>query len=176
MHPLHNVNPNFNHTHIDGIIEIPQGSRIKYEIDKKSGLIRMDRLLSSSFEYPVNYGFIPQTLGYDGDPLDILVITHSPLVPLCLVRCRILGVMQMIDRGIQDDKIIAAAETDVTQAHLQSMEDLPRHFFKELENFFEEYTKLENKKVDVLQFNDQKYAAQIIIEHINNYKSKPQSH
>ncbi|MEP7197656.1 MAG: inorganic diphosphatase [Saprospiraceae bacterium] len=170
LHPWHGIQPSWNGKSLIGVIEIPQGSRIKYEIDKESGLIKMDRLLSSSFEYPINYGFIPRTLGEDGDPLDILVMTHSPLVPLCLVECRVLGLMQMIDRGIKDDKILAIANTDVTLAHVQSLNDFPPHFFAELKNFFEEYTKLENKRVEIHEFLDFNLAVESIENHISLYK------
>jgi len=170
QHPLHRVDPEWSASLINAIVEIPMGSRIKYEIDKKSGLIKMDRILSSSFEYPANYGFIPQTLGEDGDPLDILVISHFPMVPLCLVRSRIIGVMRMVDRLIPDDKIIAVAETDVMQSHLQSVHQLPEQFFREFKNFFEEYTKLENKKVEVLGFDPAEKAEPIIKLHKERYQ------
>ncbi|NOT37629.1 MAG: inorganic diphosphatase [Saprospiraceae bacterium] len=166
LHPWHGIRPDWNGRTVQSIIEIPQGSRVKYEIDKESGLIRMDRLLSSSFEYPINYGFIPQTLGEDGDPLDILVLTHSPLVPLCLVNSRVLGIMKMKDRGINDDKIIAVAAADVTKEHIQNIKDLPKHFFKELKNFFEEYTKLENKEVVIHDFFSHDIATLSINEHL----------
>ncbi|MFN8281367.1 MAG: inorganic diphosphatase [Saprospiraceae bacterium] len=151
---------------------MPQGSRIKYEVDKASGLIRMDRLLASSFEYPINYGFIPRTLGPDGDPLDILVITHSPVVPLTLITCRVIGIMGMTDGGIADDKIIAVAERDVSVDHIQMIQDLPKRLMEELKNFFEEYTKLENKKVMIGDFSGADAAAGIIQQHIERYQKK----
>ncbi|HMW40367.1 MAG TPA: inorganic diphosphatase [Saprospiraceae bacterium] len=151
---------------------MPQGSRIKYEVDKASGLIRMDRLLASSFEYPINYGFIPRTLGPDGDPLDILVITHSPVVPLTLITCRVIGIMAMTDCGIADDKIIAVAERDVSVEHIRLIQDLPLHWKEELKNFFEEYTKLENKKVMIGDFSGADVAARIIQQHIDHYQKE----
>src|SRR6476469_11187129 len=110
LHPWHGVEagdraPRF----VNAVIEIPQGSRAKYEIDKASGLLKLDRVIYSSFHYPVNYGFIPQTLGYDNDPLDILVLCSQSIQPLCLVEAKIIGNMQLIDSGDKDDKIIAVA-------------------------------------------------------------------
>lgn len=132
----------------------------------------MDRLLASSFEYPVNYGFIPRTLGPDGDPLDILVMTHSPVVPLTLITCRVIGIIGMTDRGIPDDKIIAVAEKDVSVDHIRLIQDLPLHWKEELKNFFEEYTKLEHKKVVISEFSGADTAAVIIQEHIERYQKE----
>lgn len=132
----------------------------------------MDRLLASSFEYPINYGFIPRTLGPDGDPLDILVITHSPVVPLTLITCRVIGIMGMTDGGIADDKIIAVAERDVSVDHIQMIQDLPKHLLEELKNFFEEYTKLEHKKVVIGDFSGADTAAGIIQQHIERYQKE----
>src|SRR5882757_9654856 len=112
-HPWHGVSPGEHAPRIvTAIIEIPQGSRAKYEIDKASGLLKLDRVIYSSFHYPVNYGFIPQTYGDDKDPLDILVITSLPVQPLTLIEAKVLGVMQMIDGGDGDDKIIVVAAHD----------------------------------------------------------------
>src|SRR6476620_1104283 len=113
---------------VNGLIEIPQGSRTKYEIDKKTGLLKMDRVVYSSFHYPVNYGFIPQTLGQDGDPLDILVMCSESIQPLCLVEAYVIGNMQMIDTGLIDDKIIAVAAKDPGVNYIASIEDVPLHF------------------------------------------------
>ena len=113
---------------INGLVEIPQGSRAKYEVDKTTGLLKLDRVIYSSFHYPVNYGFIPQTLGYDGDPLDILIICSQSIQPLCLIETAVIGNMQMIDAGKQDDKIIAVAVNDPSVNHIKSMEELPSHF------------------------------------------------
>ena len=113
---------------VKALIEIPQGSRTKYEIDKPTGLLKLDRVIHSSFHYPVNYGFIPQTLGMDGDPLDILVLCSQAIQPLCLVEATVIGNMQMIDTGDKDDKIIAVASKDPSVNHITSIEALPRHF------------------------------------------------
>ncbi len=155
---------------VNALIEIPQGSRSKYEVDKDTGLLRLDRVIYSSFQYPVNYGFIPQTLGQDGDPLDILVLCSQSIHSLCLVEARVIGNMQMIDQGQMDDKIIAVAARDPSVNHISRMEELPQHFLLELKNFFEQYKVLENKKVAIDNFQDQFIACRIITEAINRYK------
>ncbi|HWC52615.1 MAG TPA: inorganic diphosphatase, partial [Chitinophagaceae bacterium] len=150
-------------------IEIPQGSRSKYEVDKDSGLLKLDRVIYSSFHYPVNYGFIPQTLAKDNDPLDILVLCSQSIQSLCIVEANIIGNMQMIDNGTLDDKIIAVAAKDPSVNHYTQMNDLPQHFLLELRNFFEQYKVLENKKVEIDNFQDKKEAIKIIEEAIENY-------
>lgn len=155
---------------VNALIEIPQGSRCKYEVDKATGLLRLDRVIYSSFHYPINYGFIPQTLGHDGDPLDILVLCSQPIQSLCLVEAMVIGNMQMMDQGQQDDKIIAVAAKDPSVNHIVKMEELPHHFLLELRNFFEQYKVLENKKVEIDNFQDKTMACRIIEEAINLYK------
>lgn len=170
-HPWHGVPCGNNAPRIvNAIIEIPQGSRMKYEIDKDSGLLKLDRVIYSSFYYPCNYGFIPQTYGDDKDPLDILVITTQSIQALCLVQAKVIGVMQMIDSGDADDKIIAVAANDPGVNHYNNIEELPRHFFDELRHFFEEYKKLENKTVTVEEFGDKATALKIIEDAIKFYK------
>ena len=154
---------------VNAIIEIPQGSRAKYEIDKESGLLRLDRIIYSSFYYPCNYGFIPQTYGGDKDPLDILVITSQPVQALCLMDAKIVGVMQMVDCGDADDKIISVAAHDPGVNHYNNIEELPKHFFDELRHFFEEYKKLEKKMVVVEEFGDKTTALKIVQDAINFY-------
>jgi inorganic pyrophosphatase len=163
-HPWHGV-PYGDHAPrvVNAVIEIPQGSRAKYEIDKDSGLLKLDRVIYSSFYYPCNYGFIPQTYGDDKDPLDILVITSLPVQALCLMEAKVLGVMQMIDSGDADDKIIAVAANDPGVNHYSNMEELPRHFF-------EEYKKLENKMVIVEEFGDKTTALKVVTDAIDLYK------
>ena len=157
---------------VNALIEIPQGSRAKYEIDKKTGLLKLDRVIYSSFHYPVNYGFIPQTLGMDNDPLDILVLCSQSIQPLCLVEATIIGNMQMIDSGAKDDKIIAVASKDPSVNYIKSMEELPKHFLSELRNYFEQYKALENKQVQIEDFQDKDAAYKIINDAIGFYKEK----
>lgn len=157
---------------VNGLIEISQGSRAKYEIDKTTGLLKLDRVIYSSFHYPVNYGFIPQTLGEDGDPLDILVMCSESIQPLCLVHATVIGNMQMIDNGEKDDKIIAVATEDPTVNHFSSVNDLPKHFIAVLKNYFENYKVLENKIVEIDEFQDKQAAYKVIESAIEHYKEK----
>ncbi|HQV98969.1 MAG TPA: inorganic diphosphatase [Bacteroidia bacterium] len=172
-HPWHNVSygdqaPDI----VTALIEIPKGSKAKYEVDKVSGLLKLDRVLFSSVFYPANYGFIPQTLGDDHDPLDILVLSQIEIVPLCLVKSRVIGVMRMIDNDEGDDKIIAVAENDMSVNHIKDISELPAHFIQELQNFFENYTKLEKKKVRIDGFQSIDKAKEIIVRAIAFYKEK----
>lgn len=171
LHPWHGAEAGKDAPRIvNALIEIPQGSRTKYEIDKQTGLLRLDRVIYSSFHYPVNYGFIPQTLGHDGDPLDILVLCSQSIQSLCLVEARVIGNMQMIDSGEKDDKIIAVAERDPSVNHISSMDELPKHFINELKNYFEQYKVLENKQVYIEDFQDQEMAYGIINEALSFYQ------
>ena len=156
---------------VNGLIEIPQGSRTKYEIDKKTGLLKLDRIIYSSFHYPINYGFIPQTLGLDGDPLDILVMCSESIQPLCLVEATVIGNMQMIDTGIADDKIIAVAAKDPGVNYIKSVNELPKHFIAVLRNYFEQYKVLENKKVEIDDFQNAAAAYKVIEDAISLYKT-----
>jgi len=155
---------------VNGIIEIPQNTRAKYELDKETGLLKMDRVIYSSMYYPANYGFIPQTYCDDKDPLDILVLSQITIVPMCLVSAKVIGVMRMLDQGELDDKIIAVAENDMSVNHINDINELPQHFIKELRNFFEDYKKLENKTVQVEEFQDKKIAQEIINQSVVDYK------
>lgn len=157
---------------VNALIEIPQGSRTKYEIDKKTGLLKLDRVIYSSFHYPVNYGFIPQTLGHDHDPLDILVLCSQSIQSLCLVEATVIGNMQMIDSGEKDDKIIAVATKDPSVNHISSIDEMPPHFINELRNYFEQYKVLEDKQVQIEEFQNREVAYQIITEAIEFYKQK----
>ncbi len=173
MHPWHGISYGEKAPRIvTAVIEISQGSRCKYEIDKESGLLKLDRVIYSSFYYPVNYGFIPQTYGDDKDPLDILVITSLPVQPLTLMEAKVIGVMQMVDGGDADDKIISVANNDPGVNHYNNIEELPRHFFEELRHFFEEYKRLERKTVIVEEFGDKAKALNVIGDAINLYKEK----
>ncbi|HEY4151332.1 MAG TPA: inorganic diphosphatase [Chitinophagaceae bacterium] len=170
-HPWHGISPGEHAPRIvTAVVEIPQGSRCKYEIDKASGLLKLDRVIYSSFHYPSNYGFIPQTYGDDKDPLDILILTSLPIQPLCLMDAKVIGVMQMIDNGDSDDKIIAVAANDPSVNHYNNIEELPKHFFEELRHFFEEYKRLENKTVKVEEFGDKSTALKIIEAALQLYK------
>lgn len=173
LHPWHSVSAGENAPEIvTGLIEIPQGSRAKYEIDKASGLLKLDRVIYSSFHYPVNYGFIPQTLGYDNDPLDILVLCSQSIQPMCLVQAQVIGNMQMIDSGDKDDKIIAVAAKDPSVNHIKDIHELPKYFFSELKNYFEQYKVLENKEVIIEDFQNKEIAYKIIREAIDLYQEK----
>ncbi len=170
-HPWHGVYYGENApATVNALIEIPQGSRSKYEVDKDTGLLKLDRVIYSSFHYPVNYGFIPQTLARDNDPLDILVLCSQSIQSLCLVEANVIGNMQMIDNGVPDDKIIAVAVKDPSVNHIAKMEELPQHFLLELRNFFEQYKVLENKKVEIDNFQNKATAYKIIEDSIYFYK------
>lgn len=173
LHPWHGASyGDFAPEAVNALIEIPQGSRTKYEIDKETGLLKLDRVIYSSFHYPVNYGFIPQTLGHDGDPLDILVLCSQSIQPLCLVKATVIGNMQMIDSGERDDKIIAVAANDPSVNHISSIEEMPPHFINELRNYFEQYKVLESKQVQIEDFQNKEVAYQIINEAIAYYREK----
>jgi len=173
LHPWHGASyGNKSPEYVNALIEIPQGSRTKYEIDKETGLLKLDRVIYSSFHYPVNYGFIPQTLGDDGDPLDILVLCSQSIQSLCLVQATVIGNMQMIDSGEKDDKIIAVATKDPSVNHITSIDEMPKHFILELRNYFEQYKVLENKQVQIEDFQNKEVAYQIIREAIAYYKKK----
>ncbi len=171
QNPWHKVSAGTNAPDIvNGIIEIPKNTRAKYELDKESGMLKLDRVLFSSMYYPANYGFIPQTYCDDKDPLDIIVLSQITVVPMCLVSSKVIGVMQMLDGGEMDDKIIAVAENDMSVNHINDIAELPRHFFRELKNFFEDYKKLENKTVEVEDFQNASKAKEIVSQSIADYQ------
>jgi len=156
---------------VTAIIEIPKGSKAKYELDKESGMLKLDRVLFSSVNYPANYGFIPQTYCDDKDPLDILVICSIDVQPMCLIDAKVIGVMQMIDNNEEDDKIIAVAYNDMSVRHINDISELPPHTLLEMRRFFEDYKKLENKEVIVEQFLGREHAYRIIQESIELYNN-----
>jgi len=171
FNPWHSVSiGNYQTGIVESIIEIPKGKRAKYELDKETGMLRLDRVLYSSVFYPANYGFIPQTLGEDHDPLDILVLSQIDIQPLCIVRAKVIGVMRMIDNNEADDKIIAVCADDVSVNHVNDIQELPPYFHYELKHFFEEYKRLENKVVLVEDFQNAETAKQIILRAIQDYR------
>lgn len=147
---------------VNGIIEIPKNTRAKYELDKESGMLKLDRVLYSSMYYPANYGFIPKTYCDDQDPLDILILSQITIVPMCIVSAKVIGVMRMLDNGELDDKIIAVAEHDMSVNQINDISELPAHSLKEIKNFFEDYKKLENKTVEVDEFQNAEEARKVV--------------
>ncbi len=171
MHPWHDVDLGDKFPHvIPVVIEVPKGSKVKYELDKKSGLINVDRILFSSVVYPANYGFIPRTYCGDHDPLDVLVLGQEPIFPLSIMMVKPIGVMKMIDQGEEDDKVIAVHAHDPEYNHYESIKQLPPHRLKEVRRFFEDYKVLEQKAVVVEDFFDRDRAFEIINESIELYK------
>ena len=143
---------------VNAIIEIPKDSKQKYELDKESGLLKLDRFLYSAVHYPGDYGFVPQTLWEDGDPLDIIILTNRPVFPMTLVAVRIIGVLRMIDNGEKDDKLIGVYDCDPRYSEVQGIQDIPRHTMAELKHFFETYKELQGKDCKILQILDKKDA------------------
>jgi inorganic pyrophosphatase len=153
----------------NAIIEIPEGSKIKYELDKATGLLRADRVLYSAVHYPADYGFIPRTFCGDGDPLDVLMLCQVPLVPLSIARCRAIGVLPMRDDRGEDDKIIAVHIDDPQFAHYRDISELPPHWLSELRRFFLDYKVLEDKDVSIDALEGHAEAERCILEAIALY-------
>ena len=169
-HPWHSISPGVNSPEsVTAIIEIPKGSKAKYEIDKETGLLRLDRILFSSVMYPANYGFIPQTYCDDHDPLDILVLCSADVYPMSMIEAKVIGVMHMVDNGEQDDKIIAVAKNDMSVNYIEDLKELPPHTMKEIVRFFQEYKALEEKNVTIEHLLGKKYAYKVIQESIELY-------
>ncbi len=170
MNIWHDIQPErINAKDFVAVIEIPKGSKCKYELDKYTGILQLDRVLYTSTHYPANYGFIPRTYADDGDPLDVLVLCSEPIYPLTLIRVYPIGVMRMIDGGKMDDKIIAVPFSDPTYLGIRSIDELPAHIFDEIVHFFTVYKQLENKQTDVKSLFGPEEALRIIQEAIDCY-------
>jgi inorganic pyrophosphatase len=175
-HPWHSINTGQDTPdYVNGIIEIPKGSKGKYEMDKETGLLRLDRVLFSSVHYPANYGFIPQTYCDDHDPLDILVICSIDVYPMCIIEAKVIGAMEMVDGDERDDKIIAVARHDMSVNYINDLAELPPHTLVELRRFFEDYKTLEHKNVIVEQFLPRDKAYEIVLESMRLYQGKKDS-
>ena len=172
-HPWHDVTPGENLPRdFTAVIEIPMGSSVKYELDKKTGLLKLDRVLYSAVYYPANYGFIPQTLAEDDDPLDVLVLCQEPVAPLTLVNARAIGLMTMLDSGKRDHKILAVAVHDPEFNSFREANQLPAHRLALLRRFFQDYKTLEGKKVEVDEFQPAATALPIIEAALDRYSQK----
>ncbi|MFO0901953.1 MAG: inorganic diphosphatase [Pirellulales bacterium] len=154
------------------VVEIPTGSSVKYELDKTTGLLRLDRILFSAVYYPANYGFIPQTLAEDDDPLDVLVLCQEPLAPLTLVDARAIGLMTMVDSGKMDHKVLAVAVDDPEFNGFQEAAEMPPHRLHLLRRFFQDYKTLEGKQVEVEEFQSASTALPIIEAALERYSEQ----
>lgn len=154
---------------VNTIIEIPKDSKLKYELDKNTGLLKLDRFLYSSVHYSGDYGFIPQTLCDDDDPLDVFIISHRPTYPMTLCEVKVLGVMKMVDDGEEDDKIIGVHNADPRYNKWEDIKEVPQHFIEELKEFMRTYKRLEDKKVDVYEIYGKEEAKKIVNESIEIY-------
>lgn len=169
-HPWHDVSAGQRlPSQFVAVIEIPAGSNVKYELDKQTGLLRMDRVLYSAVHYPANYGFVPQTHAEDDDPLDVLVLCQEPVAPLTLVEARAIGLMTMLDTGKRDHKILAVAVDDPEFSVFQEANELPPHRLAILRRFFQDYKKLEGKAVEVDEFLPARDALPVIQDAVERY-------
>ena len=173
MNIWHDIDPaRIKKDKFEALIEIPKGSKSKYELDKETGLLRLDRILYTSTVYPANYGFIPRTLADDGDPLDVLVLCTDPVYPMTLVTCLPIGVIKMTDNGEQDEKIIAVPENDPMYKTYCDIHELPPHVFEEMMHFFEVYKVLEHKVTTVKEICHRQEAVDIVRKCIKRYGEK----
>ena len=173
IHPWRDLPPGKNPPEeVTALIEIPSGSRNKYELDKSSGLLRLDRVLYSAVHYPADYGFIPRTLHEDGDPCDILVLINEPTFPGCQIDARPIGVLMMLDRGEPDDKILAVPSKDPFYGEYFDIADIPQHFLKEVEHFFRIYKDLEGRRVQTVGWEKSEKAMHVINDSIARYAEK----
>lgn len=157
---------------VDATVEIPFRSRNKYEIDKKTGKIRLDRVLYSAMGYPTEYGTIENTLAPDGDPLDILILTTEPTYPGCIIPARIVGYLKMIDNGKEDFKLISVVDCDPRFNEIKDITDISKFTLKEIKNFFENYKKLQNIEVKVGNYNNKEEALILLEKCRQNYLTK----
>ncbi|MEX0718622.1 MAG: inorganic diphosphatase [Planctomycetaceae bacterium] len=172
-HPWHDVTPGeLLPREFTTVIEIPSGSNVKYELDKATGLLKLDRILYSAVHYPANYGFIPQTFAEDDDPLDVLVLCQEPVAPLTLVKSRAIGLMTMIDAGRKDHKILAVALDDPEFNRFHEASELPNHRLEVLRRFFQDYKMLEGKKVEVDDFQPADFCLPIIERAFEEYSMR----
>lgn len=172
-HPWHDVTPGENlPREFTAVVEIPMGSSVKYELDKKTGLLKLDRMLYSAVYYPANYGFIPQTYAEDDDPLDVLVMCQEPVAPLTLVQARAIGLMTMIDNGKKDHKILAVAMHDPEYSQMREFEEMPAHRLMMVRRFFQDYKMLEGKAVEVDDFQSSENALPIIETALEEYSTR----
>jgi len=169
MNLLHDIEPGKADA-MNVIIEIPKGSKNKYEIDKETGMIALDRVMHTAQDYPFDYGFVPQTLWDDGDALDVLVLTTYPLAPGILVRARPVAILEMIDGGEKDDKVIAVPVEDPRFDTVKDLSDVNPHTLKEIEHFFGTYKKIQNKEVETNGFKDAKAASEAFDRGVQMYK------
>lgn len=171
-HAWHDVTPGDKLPYeFTAVIEIPMGSSVKYELDKSTGLLKLDRILYSAVYYPANYGFIPQTFAEDGDPLDVLVLCQEPVAPLTLVNARAIGLMTMVDMGKRDHKILAIASYDPEYHDIREFDELPSHKLAMLRRFFQDYKQLEGKTVEVDEFQSAESALPIIESALEEYSA-----
>lgn len=160
---------------VDVTVEIPRGSQNKYEVDHRSGRLRLDRVLYSPFFYPMEYGLIEDTLALDGDPLDVLLMVTNPTFPGCVVRGRIIGMLEMMDGGEVDHKLLAVAEDDPRMGHLHDLVDVPSHLLKETAHFFATYKELQGKKTEIGTWRDRAAGEALLKESQERAKSHPPS-
>ena len=173
IHPWHDITPGEHlPSEFSSVIEIPFGSSVKYELDKQSGLIKLDRVLYSAVYYPANYGFIPQTLAEDDDPLDVLVLCQETVVPLTMIQARTIGIMTMIDAGEKDHKIIAVAVDDPEFNSYREAAEMPSHRLTMLRRFFQDYKTLEGKAVEVDDFQPAAFALPVINDALERYSEQ----
>jgi inorganic pyrophosphatase len=173
IHPWHDVTPGEEiPREYNAVIEIPFGSSVKYELDKESGLIKLDRILFSAVYYPANYGFIPQTLAEDDDPIDVLVLCQETVVPLTIIHSRTIGLMTMIDGGKRDHKIIAVATEDPEYDHYHEATEMPPHRITQLKRFFLDYKTLEGKAVEVDEIQPAAAAFPVIEDALHRYSQQ----